>query len=145
MKSYDLDRPYEILLVEDSVTDVRMLRKALEADARKKNVTSLADGELAMDFLHSRAEGVMPDLMLLDLNLPKKDGWEVLAECKSDPAIKSVPIVVFTTSQLEKDVHRCYDLGANSFVAKPFELGLFMQVVQSIEDYWLGISASHRG
>jgi chemotaxis family two-component system response regulator Rcp1 len=144
MDAYTLTKPYEILLVEDSATDARLVSKAL-APGRKKSITTVVDGEQAMAYLHERAGTALPDLMLLDLNLPKKDGWEVLAECKNDPVLRAVPIVVFTTSQLEREVHRCYELGANSFVAKPFELDPFLRAVKSIEDYWLGLSSSYKG
>jgi CheY-like chemotaxis protein len=145
MNAFAMQKTYEVLLVEDSITDTRMVRMALDEgqEIRKKNLTSVLDGELAMEYLRSHKDS-LPDLILLDLNLPKKDGWEVLAECKSDEQLKSVPIVVFTTSQLDKDVHRCYQLGANSFIAKPFELHLFLKTIRDIENYWLGISASHR-
>jgi CheY-like chemotaxis protein len=142
METYSLMLPKQILLVEDSSTDTTMVLQALRNSTRRKNVVTSIDGDEAMTFLRRDANGVKPDLILLDLNLPKKDGWEVLAECKADPGLKNIPIVVFTTSQLGSEVRRCYELGANSFVAKPFELDQFLSTIQAIEDYWLGTSAT---
>lgn len=141
METYVFARPREILVIEDSSTDTKMMLKALNANPRRKNVVNSVDGDQAMGYLRKHAADMKPDLILLDLNLPKKDGWEVLAECKSDPRLKLIPIVVFTTSQLGSEVRRCYELGANSFVAKPFELNAFMKAVEDIENYWLGMSA----
>jgi two-component system, chemotaxis family, response regulator Rcp1 len=134
-------RAREILLVEDSLTDIKMLFLALNKSGRKKNIATSADGEQAMAFLDGRTEGARPDLIILDLNLPKKDGWQVLAECKSDPRLRCIPIVVFTTSGSQRDVDRCYALGANSYVTKPFDLDAFQDAVGMIEDFWLGLSA----
>jgi chemotaxis family two-component system response regulator Rcp1 len=117
-----------------------MVLKGLARNKRKKNIVTSVDGDQAMEYLHRTNAATKPDLILLDLNLPKKDGWEVLAECKADPILKIIPIVVFTTSELGSEVQRCYELGANSFVAKPFELDSFLSTIQSIEDYWLGVS-----
>lgn len=142
MESFTLARPKEILLIEDSSTDTKMVLKGFSRNSRKKNISTSTDGEQAMSYLHKSVDSHLPDLIILDLNLPKKDGWEVLAECKADPVLKLIPIVVFTTSQLGSEVQRCYELGANSFVAKPFDLDSFLQTIESIEDYWLGISAS---
>ena len=141
METYTFMLPKEILLIEDSSTDTKMVLRALANSTRRKNVVTSVDGDQAMTYLRKKVDGVKPDLILLDLNLPKKDGWEVLAECKSDPRLKNIPIVVFTTSQQSSEVRRCYELGANSFVAKPFELDAFLETIQSIEDYWLGTSA----
>jgi chemotaxis family two-component system response regulator Rcp1 len=137
------ENPPEILLVEDSPTDSSIMVRALAQNPRRKHVTTLADGEQAMTHLRAKTEA-RPDLVLLDLNLPKKDGWQVLAECKNDPFLKAIPIVVFTTSQLLRDVRRCYELGANSVVTKPFDLLTFLQAVQGIEDFWLGIAELKR-
>lgn len=129
----------EILVVEDSETDSMLMLRALSQSHRQKNVTALPDGERAIGFLRDEREP-RPDLILLDLNLPKKDGWEVLQECKSDPVLRGIPIVVFSTSRLDEDVRRCYELGANSVIAKPFELNPFLDAVHDIEDYWLGLA-----
>jgi chemotaxis family two-component system response regulator Rcp1 len=131
----------EVLVVEDSATDSKMMLRALAKGPTPKHVASSADGDQAMDYLRALPGGRLPDLMLLDLNLPKMDGWEVLAECKADPELRRIPIVVFTTSQLGSEVKRCYELGANSFVAKPFELNEFMDAMGAIEKYWLAVSA----
>jgi two-component system, chemotaxis family, response regulator Rcp1 len=139
-----LSRPKEILVVEDSVTDTKMVLWALDKNKHGKSVVTLVDGDQAMAYLRKREDGFQPDLILLDLNLPKKDGWQVLAECKADPALKGVPIVVFSTSQAETDVKRCYELGANSFISKPFELDEFRRAIALIEHYWLGLSVSMR-
>jgi CheY-like chemotaxis protein len=142
MEPYVLARPKEILLVEDSSTDSQMVLRALSNNHRRKTVITSVDGEGAMNYLKKREQGLMPDLILLDLMLPKKDGWEVLSECKSDPLLRYIPIVIFTTSKLGKEVKRCYDMGANSFVAKPFDLESFQHTMDAIVDYWLGVSAA---
>jgi chemotaxis family two-component system response regulator Rcp1 len=134
-------RTKEILLVEDSPDDMKMVLLALNKSDRKKNIATSMDGDQAMAFLGSREDGSRPDLIILDLNLPKKDGWQVLAECKSDAQLKCIPIVVFTTSESQSDVDRCYALGANSYVTKPFDLDAFQEAVGMIEDFWLGLSA----
>jgi CheY-like chemotaxis protein len=135
-----LERPREILVVEDSKQDQQMVLWALDKNQRGKSVVTLMDGEQAMTYLHTRQDGLMPDLILLDLNMPRMDGWQVLALCKGNEALKAVPIVVFSTSKRDEDVKRCYALGANSFVPKPFELEGFKKAIAMIEDYWLGLS-----
>lgn len=138
-------KPPEILLVEDSETDAQLVQRALAQSDRASRVSVLTDGEQAMAYLHGHVDAARPDLVLLDLNLPKMNGWEVLAQCKTDPVLRSIPVVVFTTSEHDKDVRRCYELGANSYVSKPFELAAFMDAIRSIEDYWLGVSAPPMG
>jgi CheY-like chemotaxis protein len=134
--------PIEILLVEDNPGDVRLTREALK-DARVRNHISVAmDGVEAMGFL--RQEGAhtaapRPDLILLDLNLPKKNGREVLEEIKTDPELQHIPVVVLTTSQAEQDILESYRLRANAFVTKPVDLEQFLKVVGSIEQFWLEI------
>ena len=142
MEFFVLHRPKEILVVEDSASDTKMVLWALDKNSAGKNVVTLMDGGQALMYLKTREDGLKPDLILLDLNMPKKDGWEVLAECKSDETLKAIPIVVFSTSQLQSDVNRCYDLGANSFITKPFELNEFLAAIAMIENYWLGTSVS---
>jgi chemotaxis family two-component system response regulator Rcp1 len=133
------DRAVEILLVEDNPADVRLTREVLEnGDATHLNVVS--DGEEAMAFL--RREGTYaacprPSLVLLDLNLPKKDGREVLEELKRDADLCRIPVVVLTTSAAESDISRSYELHANCFITKPLDLDEFFTVVQSIKDFWL--------
>lgn len=129
----------EVLLVEDCESDARMILKAFSQSPRRKHITTLADGDSALGYLQDPSQS-KPDLILLDLNLPKKDGWEVLKACKSDPELKAIPIVVLSTTRLEDDIQRCYALGANCVVAKPFELNPFLEAVHGIEDYWLGLA-----
>ena len=134
--------PIEILLVEDSPSDVRLTREALK-DAKILNDLSVAsDGEEAMEYLHRtgrHADAVRPDLVLLDLNLPRKDGREVLAEMKADEELRRIPVVVLTTSRSEEDVLRAYDLHANCFITKPVGLDQFLRIVESIHGFWLSI------
>jgi two-component system, chemotaxis family, response regulator Rcp1 len=135
----------EILLVEDNPGDVRLLMEALNDGRHARAVKSLSvvgDGIEAMDFLHRQgkyASAVRPDLILLDLNLPKKDGREVLAEIKQDPCLKRIPVVVLTTSNAKQDILKAYDLHANCYITKPVDLEHFFNLVRSIEDFWLRI------
>jgi chemotaxis family two-component system response regulator Rcp1 len=135
-----IGRPIQILLVEDSPSDVAMTRAALR-DGRIANVLAVvSDGEEAMAYLRREGEfshASRPDLVLLDLNMPKKDGREVLAEVKEDPNLKMIPIIVLTTSAAESDILRSYELHANSYVTKPVGLDAFLESVRSIEDFWL--------
>lgn len=134
--------PIEILLVEDSPSDVRLTREALKDAKILNNLSVASDGEEAMEYLHRtgrHADAVRPDLVLLDLNLPRKDGREVLADIKADDSLKRIPVVVLTTSQDEQDVLKSYNLHANCYITKPVDLDQFVRVVRSIEDFWLGI------
>jgi CheY-like chemotaxis protein len=134
--------PIAILLVEDNAADVRLTREALK-DAKVHNQLHVAaDGVEAMALLRREgrhAGAPRPDLVLLDLNLPKKDGREVLEEIKQDPGLQNIPVVILTTSQAEEDVLRSYQLRANAFVTKPVDLERFLEVVRSIESFWLEI------
>ena len=137
-----MSRSVEILLVEDSLGDVRLTREAFKEGKLANNLHVVHDGEAALAFL--RLEGpyrdsVRPDLILLDLNLPKKDGREVLAAIKADDTLKQIPVVVLTTSKAEQDVLRAYDLHANCYVTKPVDLEQFLLVVKMIEEFWLQI------
>jgi CheY-like chemotaxis protein len=135
-----LGRPVQILLVEDSPSDVAMTVAALREGHIANDMHVAGDGETAVDFLHRRGEfaGVpRPDLILLDLNLPKKDGLEVLADVKADDDLKTIPVVVLTTSAAESDVLRSYELHANSYVTKPVGFEPFLAAVQQIETFWL--------
>ncbi|MEI7813760.1 MAG: response regulator [Coriobacteriia bacterium] len=138
----DDERPIEILLVEDNPGDVRLTREVLK-EGRIRNVLNVADdGVEALDFLHRRgihADAKPQDLILLDLNLPKMNGREVLAEIKSDPVLRNIPVVVLTTSSAEADVLSAYSLHANCYITKPVDLEQFVTVVRSIEDFWLAI------
>jgi CheY-like chemotaxis protein len=134
------DGTFDILLVEDSPGDVRLSREAWK-EARIRNRLHIAeDGVEAMAFLRregKHAGAVRPHLILLDLNLPKKDGRDVLAEIKRDPALKQIPVVVLTTSKADQDIQRSYDLHANCYISKPLDMDRFIRVVRSIEDFWL--------
>ncbi|MCO8127193.1 response regulator [Acidimicrobiia bacterium EGI L10123] len=132
----------QILLVEDSAADVRLTQEALK-DAKILNELHVArDGVQAMDFLAQRGDHAgapRPDIVILDLNLPRKDGKEVLAEMKGDPDLRSIPVAVLTTSDAEADVLESYDLGANCFLTKPVDLDQFLKVVRAVEEFWLGM------
>jgi CheY-like chemotaxis protein len=132
----------QILLVEDSPSDVELTIEAMR-DAKVANELSVVvDGEQALAFLRREgqyAQAPRPDLVLLDLNLPRKNGTEVLAEMRADPLLRRIPVVVLTTSKAESDILRSYDLGANCFVTKPVRLGEFLEVIQAIQDFWLTI------
>lgn len=135
-------RPIEILLVEDNPGDVRLTVEALKEAKVRNNLRIVTDGEDAMDVLYRRGKytnATHPDLILLDLNLPKKDGREILAEIKKDTVLKRIPIVILTTSSAEEDILRAYDLHANCYITKPVDFDQFMKVVQSIESFWLTI------
>ncbi len=132
----------EILLIEDNPGDVRLTREALKEGKVRNNLRVAGDGETALAMLRCagpHAEAPRPDLILLDLNLPKIDGRDVLAEIKSDASLHRIPVVVLTTSQSEEDVLRSYELNANCFIKKPLDLDRFLHVVRAIEDFWLSI------
>ena len=142
MKVYESAEPIEILLVEDNPGDVRLTREALKEGKVKNRLTVASDGVEAMAFLRREGEyasSPRPDLILLDLNLPRKDGREVLAEIKADPALRRIPVIVLTTSDAEQDVLRSYNLHANCYVTKPVVLEKFLAIVRSLEDFWLTI------
>src|SRR5215471_17594955 len=135
-------RPIEILLVEDNPGDVRLTIEGLNEGKVRNNLHIARDGVEALAFLRREggfADAVRPDLILLDLNLPRKDGREVLADIKSDPVLKTIPVVVLTTSRAEQDVLHSYQLQANCYITKPVDLEQFITVVKSIEDFWLTI------
>jgi len=135
-------RPIEILLVEDNPGDIRLTKEALKEGKVLNTLTVVQDGVEALTCLRRQGrytDAKRPDLILLDLNLPKKDGREVLAEIKDDEALKLIPVVVLTTSQDERDVLKSYGLHANCYITKPVELEQFISVVRAIEHFWLGI------
>jgi len=137
-----MGRPIEILLVEDSEPDVRLTIEALKEAKVKNRLSVVEDGVEAMAFLHregKHAEAPRPDLILLDLNLPRKDGRQVLKEIKDDPSLKKIPVVVLTISKAEEDVLRAYDLHANCYITKPVDFNRFMEVVRAIEGFWLTV------
>jgi chemotaxis family two-component system response regulator Rcp1 len=142
MMKHASGRPVEILLVEDNPGDVRLMVEALK-DAKVNNNLHVANnGETAMDFLRREGDYVdvpVPDLVMLDLNLPKKDGREVLAEIKEDPELKHIPVVVITTSAAEEDILKSYKLHANCYITKPVNFEQFIKVVHSIEEFWLTV------
>jgi len=132
----------QVLLVEDNPGDVRLTKEALKEGKMLNRVTVVGDGVEALSFLRRQgkyADAGQPDLILLDLNLPKKDGRQVLAEIKADPGLKRIPVVVLTTSSAEEDILKTYDLHANCYVTKPVDLEQFMHVVKSIEDFWITV------
>jgi chemotaxis family two-component system response regulator Rcp1 len=135
----DEPRSIEVLLVEDNPGDVRLMREAFwEVDVRHC-LHTVSDGVEAVDFLRRRedyAHAPRPDLIVLDLNLPRKDGREVLAEIKHDPKLKHIPVVVLSSSTSDDDVSRAYDLHANCYVGKPVDFDEFVRVVRSIESFW---------
>ena len=132
----------EILLVEDNPGDVDLAREALASNKVSNTLHVARDGEEAMAFLRREgafATAVRPDLIILDLNLPKKDGREVLAEIKKDPGLKAIPTVVLTSSQAEEDIARSYQLHANCYITKPLDFNSFLSVVEQIKGFWLSI------
>lgn len=131
------NRAIEVLLVEDNPGDVNLTRIALAEREIRVNLSVVADGVEAMNFLQHHA--VHPDLILLDWNLPRKDGGEVLIEIRADERLQRIPVIVLTTSQAQEDILRAYDLHANCYITKPVEFGRFVEVVQSIEDFWFKI------
>ena len=134
--------PVEILLVEDNPGDERLTREALKEGKVYSNLHWVKDGVEAMAFLRREgkyAAAPRPEIILLDLNLPRKDGREVLEEVKADERLRRIPVVILTTSKAEEDVLRTYNLHANCFVTKPVDLDKFMVVVKSIDDFWLTV------
>jgi len=138
----DVGEPIEILMVDDSMGDVRLAQEALK-EARVGNRLSVVhDGEQAMKFLRREdgyAEAPRPDLVLLDLNMPRMDGREVLARIKGDPELRSIPVVVLTTSEAEADIVKAYDLHANAYITKPVDLEAFLDAVRVVEEFWLTV------
>jgi two-component system, chemotaxis family, response regulator Rcp1 len=135
-------KPIELLLVEDSEPDVRLTKEALLEAKVKNRLSVVEDGVEAMAFLRREgdySDAPRPDLILLDLNLPRKDGRQVLKEIKSDESLKRIPVVVLTTSKSEEDILRAYDLHANCYITKPVDFNRFMDVVKTIEDFWLTV------
>jgi two-component system, chemotaxis family, response regulator Rcp1 len=132
----------QVLLVEDNPGDVRLTKEALKEGKLLNQLTVVGDGVEALSFLRKEgiyADALQPELILLDLNLPKKDGREVLAEIKAAPNLRRIPVVVLTTSSSEEDILKIYDLHANCYITKPVDLEQFMGVVKSIEDFWVSV------
>ena len=135
-------RPIESLLVEDNPADVRLTVEILKETKVRNTLTVGGDGNEALDLLRRTGRythATRPDLILLDLNLPKKDGRQVLAEIKADPVLRLIPVVILTSSKVEEDIAKSYSLYANCYVTKPVDLEQFVKVVKSIEDFWLTI------
>jgi CheY-like chemotaxis protein len=142
MKTTASIRPIDILLVEDNPGDIDLTREALGMGKLHNTLHVVQDGVAALDFLRKTGKYVnapSPDLIILDLNLPKKDGRQVLAEIKEDEDLKRIPVVILTTSRAEEDILKSYNLHANCFITKPIELKQFLSVVQTIEAFWLSI------
>jgi CheY-like chemotaxis protein len=132
----------EILLIEDNPGDVELIQEALRSGRVLTCINVATDGELAMAFLNRSAgfeNAPHPDLILLDLNIPKKDGYEVLREVRNHPSVSHVPVVILTSSQAESDIAKSYNLHANCFISKPVEVDEFLTVVRSIGQFWLSI------
>ncbi len=135
-------KPVEILLVEDNEGDVGLIEEVFEEAKIRNNLHVAEDGEEAMLYLHGEgkfSDSPRPDIILLDLNLPKKDGREVLKEIKEDDNLRNIPVVILTTSNAEKDILRAYDLHANAYINKPLNFDQFIKVVESIGNFWLEI------
>ena len=142
MNTIEAGKQVDILLVEDNPGDVRLTQEALKEARVINELSVVSNGEEAMSFLHrsgSYSTAPRPDMILLDLNLPRMDGREVLAEIKADPNLKRIPVVVLTTSSAEKDIVTTYNLHANCYITKPVDLDQFLDVVKSIEGFWLTI------
>ena len=134
--------PLQVLLIEDNPGDADLTRESLEEGKLQVDITVLPDGEAALAYLRQQAPYLAarrPDLILLDLNLPRISGREVLAEIKSDPALRAIPVVVLSSSAAEQDISKCYDLGANCYVTKPVGLAAFQSIVQAVENFWFTI------
>ena len=142
MMHSDMGRPVEILLVEDNPGDVRLTIEALKEGKIKNNLHVAKDGVDAMEFLlheNTYQDSPTPDLILLDLNLPRKDGRELLAEIKEDEELRRIPVVILTTSKAEEDILRTYNLHANCYITKPVDLDQFITVVKAVENFWLTV------
>ena len=142
MLNFSDSRPVEILLVEDSPSDAALTREALEKGKIANNLNCVGDGVEALEYLNRQgkfAKAKRPDLIMLDLNMPRKDGKEVLKELKSDPSLKTIPVIVLTTSRAEQDILQSYQLSANCYITKPVDFKSFIDVVKSIEQFWLSV------
>jgi CheY-like chemotaxis protein len=143
MKGRNNGTPIEILLVEDNPGDIRLTEEAFKEAKVLNKLHVVRDGIEAMSFLQQQTpyqEASLPDLILLDLNMPRKDGREVLIDLKNDLHLRRIPVVILTTSEAEKDILKSYDLHANAYIVKPVDLDQFLQVVKAIEIFWLGIA-----
>jgi|SRR5579885_536402 CheY-like chemotaxis protein len=135
--------PIDILLVEDSIGDIRLTQEALKENKLKVNLNVVMDGVEAMEYLKKEGKyttAATPDLILLDLNMPRKDGRQVLKEIKEDPKLKSIPVVILTISKAEEDILQSYNLHVNCYITKPLDLNKFIEVVRKIETFWFTIA-----
>jgi CheY-like chemotaxis protein len=142
MGIFEIGTPIEILLVEDSAGDVRLVQENLKESKVRNALNVVGDGVEAMAYLRKEGkykDASRPDLVLLDLNLPKKDGRQVLKEMKSDENLKCIPVVVLTISKAEEDIMKSYSLHANAYISKPVDLNQFLKVVKAIEEFWLTV------
>lgn len=142
MNAQHIGDPVHILLVEDNPADIRLTAELLKRAKILNQLSVVEDGEEAVAFLYKEgeyAEAARPDLILLDLNLPRMSGTEVLAHIKRDPHLRRTPVVILTASKAEQDIVKSYDLNANAYVIKPINLDQFIEVIKSIEDFWLTI------
>lgn len=140
---YSEKKAANILLVEDDIADIRLTQEAFKKCKINVNLHVVVNGEEAIEFLHKRgkfAESPRPDLILLDLNMPKKNGKETLKDIKQDPLLNSIPVIILTISQSEQDVLECYRLYASSYIIKPLDLNIFNEIISLIENYWLGVT-----
>jgi CheY-like chemotaxis protein len=139
---YSYLNPIEILLIEDNLADIRLTKEALKESKIINNLSVIRDGEEALLYLHKIGKyknSKSPNLILLDLNLPKKSGQEVLYEIKNDPILKVIPVVILSISKLEEDILKSYNNYANCYIVKPIDFNQFIEVVKSIEDFWISI------
>jgi len=137
-----VSKPIDILLVEDNPGDVRLTREALKEGKIKNNLFVTSNGVEALEFLKQEGEytdAIRPDLILLDLNMPRMDGRELLEKIKQEPDLRRIPVVILTTSKSEEDIVKSYDLHANCYITKPVDLDQFINVVKSVEDFWLTV------
>ena len=142
MDSTGAARPIEILLIEDNPGDARLTQEALREGRVSNRLSEVRDGVEAMAFVRREppyTDAPRPDLILLDLNLPRKDGREVLAELKADPRLRLIPVVVLTTSEAEQDILRTYELHGNCYITKPVDLDKFLHIVHAVENFWLAV------
>ncbi|MDH3583781.1 MAG: response regulator [Phycisphaerae bacterium] len=142
MNADEIGRPVEILLVEDNPGDIELTREGLKEGKVKNNLQVVMDGEEAMRYLRREgefADAVRPDMILLDLNLPRKDGREVLAEIRDDPDLEDIPVVVLTTSEADRDILKAYKLKANCYLTKPLDFEQFVNLVHEINSFWFTI------
>lgn len=142
MSSADAARPIQILMVEDSLDDIDITMEALKDAKVSNDLAAVRDGVQAMAYLRRQGDfqdASRPDVILLDLNLPRKDGRQVLEEIKSDPDLQKIPVVVLTTSEADEDILRAYELHANCYITKPVDMKQFIKVVRTIEDFWFTV------